>query len=73
MKLLNNENRLQKNEEYYATLHKHHGIHQKMFEAFPDLLERRDRLITAIATDYEAEQMRRKETIATSERDRMNT
>jgi hypothetical protein len=44
-----------------------------MFEAFPDLLEERDRLITAIATDYEAEQIRRKETMATSESDRMNT
>jgi hypothetical protein len=37
-----------------------------MFEAFPDLLEERDGLITAIATNYEAEQMRLEETMGTS-------
>jgi hypothetical protein len=64
--LLNNKDGLQKNEEFYATSRTQQSIHEKMFEAFPDLLEERDRITTAIATNYKAEQIRLKETTGTS-------
>lgn len=37
-----------------------------MIEAFPDPVEERDRLVTEIAANYKAEQMRLKEATGTS-------